>query len=67
MNREKSRLTWRKSSYSGGSGSECVETAENDAMYVRDSKDPSGPHLTFSHDAWTAFLTAVKTDSFYRA
>ncbi|MFB7615617.1 MULTISPECIES: DUF397 domain-containing protein [unclassified Kitasatospora] len=31
---------------------------------VRDSKDPSGPALTFTSTAWTAFLTAVHTGEF---
>ncbi|TDB89683.1 DUF397 domain-containing protein [Actinomadura sp. 7K534] len=39
-------LQWRKSSYSGGSGGECVEiAATEDGVMVRDSKDPNGPTL----------------------
>ncbi|WP_078859624.1 DUF397 domain-containing protein [Streptomyces rubellomurinus] len=31
-------------------------------MAVQNSKNPSGPAPTFPSDAWTAFVTAVKTD-----
>ncbi|MFI6446694.1 DUF397 domain-containing protein [Kitasatospora sp. NPDC050543] len=45
---------WRKSTYSLGEG-ECIEV--NDAVpgAVRDSKDPEGPALRFSPDAWRSF------------
>ena len=48
---------WFKSSYSSNEGPECVEVAAGpEAVHVRDSKDPEGPHLTFSPTQWTAFL-----------
>jgi hypothetical protein len=31
---------------------------------VRDSKDPAGPVLLFSSDAWSAFLAAVKSGAY---
>lgn len=38
------RLRWRKSSYSGGTGGECVELAGVPGYVLfRDSKDPGGP------------------------
>ena len=54
---------WRTSSRSGGNGN-CVEVADNltDAVAVRDSKDRSGPVLTFSPAAWRAFAQALKGD-----
>lgn len=54
-------VAWRKSSYSGGTGN-CVEIAGNmpGAVAVRDSKDPSGPALTFTPGAWRAFIAQVK-------
>ncbi|MEU9074120.1 DUF397 domain-containing protein [Kitasatospora sp. NPDC048538] len=57
--------TWRKSTYSGGSNG-CVEVADGytGVMPVRDSKDPDGPALTFTADAWRAFVTAVRTGEF---
>ncbi|MEU8125462.1 DUF397 domain-containing protein [Spirillospora sp. NPDC049024] len=39
-------MRWRKSSYSGGTGGECVEVAAGaGCVLVRDSKDPDGPCL----------------------
>lgn len=47
---------WRKSSFST-SESNCVEVARQaPATAVRDSKNPTGPHLTFPAPAWAAFL-----------
>ena len=51
-------LEWIKSSYSTAAGAECVEVARTpEAVHVRDSKDKDGPHLTFTPDAWQAFVT----------
>ena len=61
-----SRAHWKKSSRSSGNG-QCVEIAHlDDAVAVRDSKNPTGPALTFSPDAWAAFLLAVKNDELYQ-
>ena len=54
--------TWRKSSYSGQNGGDCVETALlPQSIAVRDSKNPDGPRLTFTTDAWLHFIGAVQT------
>lgn len=51
-------LAWRKSSHSGDQGA-CVEMATaGEAVAVRDSKDPTGPVLSFPAAAWTAFAAA---------
>jgi hypothetical protein len=52
---------WRKSSRSGGSG-DCVEVAAwPGVVAVRDSKDRTGPVLTFPEAAWRDFVaTATK-------
>jgi hypothetical protein len=53
---------WRKSSYSGNGGSDCVEVG-NDArrVLVRDTKDHGqGPVLRFSPEAWRRFADRVK-------
>ncbi len=57
---------WLKSSYSGGSGGNCIEIATGipDAVPVRDSKDPVGPVLVFSTAAFASFVAAVKTGWF---
>lgn len=54
--------TWRKSSYSGGSGGNCLEIAVGSPTDtpVRDSKDPDGPTLRFQAAAWSAFVGALK-------
>jgi hypothetical protein len=55
-------LSWRKSSHSGSEGDDCVEVAAcPDTVRVRDSKDKDGPHLTFSPEAWTAFIAHIAT------
>ncbi|WP_327243715.1 DUF397 domain-containing protein [Streptomyces sp. NBC_01320] len=50
-------LAWFKSSYSSGSGDDCVEVATcPNAVHVRDSKVEEGPRLTLSPAAWTGFV-----------
>ncbi len=59
-----SAMTWRKSSYSGNSGGNCVEVGDAaPLMAVRDSKDPDGPRLAFGREAWEAFAAEVKADT----
>jgi uncharacterized protein DUF397 len=49
-------LAWRKSTHSNGAGN-CVELSlDPEAGAVRDSKNPSGPILTFPATSLTAFL-----------
>ncbi|MGW2414845.1 DUF397 domain-containing protein [Streptomyces tubercidicus] len=57
-----SAATWRKSSYTNGSGGDCVEVADNlpGIIPVRDSKAPGGPAIIFPTAAWSSFVTAVK-------
>ena len=57
---------WRKSSYSGTTGGNCVEVSQNlpGAVAVRDSKDPDGPKLAFGPDEWLAFTAGVKAGDF---
>lgn len=57
MTAEGPRFAWFKSSYSGPQNNSCVEarfTARG--MDVRDSKDRSGPQLSFDSAAWRRFL-----------
>jgi Domain of unknown function (DUF397) len=54
--------TWRKASFSGNGGSDCVEVAgHGDQVLVRDTKDRTGPALQFSPAAWRRFAVQVKT------
>ncbi|WP_421107367.1 DUF397 domain-containing protein [Streptomyces sp. NEAU-S77] len=57
-------LVWHKSSYSNGSGGNCVETAKlpDRETAVRDSKRPDGPVLGFSQGAWGDFVAALRAD-----
>ncbi|MEU7609013.1 DUF397 domain-containing protein [Micromonospora sp. NPDC049204] len=49
---------WRTSTRSGDTGGACVEVADNlpGVVLVRDSKDRSGPTLTFAPAAWRGFV-----------
>jgi uncharacterized protein DUF397 len=59
------RQHWRRSSYSGTSGN-CIEvTAPSHGTHaVRDSKDPTGPMLTFTPDQWSAFTARIRASQF---
>ncbi|MGP3968012.1 DUF397 domain-containing protein [Streptomyces sp. 6N223] len=68
MNTEQSELratqsdgVWVKSSYSNGSGPDCVEILRiAGAVAVRDSKNATGPRLSVPEAAWAAFLAEVR-------
>jgi hypothetical protein len=51
---------WRKSTYSGDNGGECVEVATAGAVLVRDTTDRTGPVLTFTAEAWRTFTATIK-------
>jgi Domain of unknown function (DUF397) len=53
-------LSWRKASRSVGDG-ECIEVSSAlGHVSVRDSKNPDGPVLSYSADAFRAFVDATK-------
>ncbi|MET9435172.1 DUF397 domain-containing protein [Streptomyces sp. NPDC006551] len=57
---------WFTSSYSNGSGGECVECAWSDegGALIRDSKRPRGGIVAVGEEAWRSFVTAaVRTPS----
>ncbi|MDH6124787.1 DUF397 domain-containing protein [Kitasatospora sp. GP82] len=61
-------VDWHKSSYSSGGG-QCIEfapafAATHGVVPVRDSKDPEGPQLHFSTEAWAAFAAATANGEF---
>jgi len=52
---------WRKSSYSGGNGGSCVETASDDGVIlVRDTTDRDGGTLAFTAGAWQVFTGTLR-------
>jgi Domain of unknown function (DUF397) len=51
---------WRKSSYSGNGGQNCVEVAGDNAVLIRDTKDRTGMTLSVSREAWTSFMVSLK-------
>ncbi|MGI5203880.1 DUF397 domain-containing protein [Spirillospora sp. CA-108201] len=54
-------LRWRKSSYSGGSGGECVEIASvSGLVLLRDSKDSGGPVLRLSPVAARELMSRLR-------
>lgn len=51
--------TWDKSSFS--QGGDCVEWARaKELIHVRNSNDPHGRTLAFTHSEWQAFINGVK-------
>ncbi|MDG5804355.1 DUF397 domain-containing protein [Streptomyces ossamyceticus] len=66
-NVEPTATQWRKSSYSGDEGGQCVEIAAPPAstptptLLVRDSKNPAGPHLSLGPAAFVSFLGWAST------
>lgn len=66
MTADLDRAKWRKSSFSGGSGGNCVEVATNvpGMVAVRDSKDPAGPVLALTPAQWRSFAAGVQRGDF---
>jgi hypothetical protein len=54
---------WRKSSYSGGEGGNCIEVAEQAGrVLVRDAKQAgTGPVLALTPVAWQAFTGILRS------
>ncbi|MFH8593931.1 DUF397 domain-containing protein [Streptomyces rimosus] len=55
---------WFKSSHSSNGG-QCLEvgtdlTTTRGVISIRDSKNPNGPHLTLSTDAWTELIAFAR-------
>lgn len=56
---------WRKSSYSGSSGGECVEVADlTPHIAIRDSKNPTHGTLTVTPNTFATFVTATADGAF---
>jgi hypothetical protein len=57
-------MRWRKASASGSAG--CVEVAPlpDGGIAVRDSKDATGPVLSFTRHEWLSFLDGMSKGEF---
>jgi uncharacterized protein DUF397 len=55
------QLNWRKSTYSGNGGADCVE-AGNSAwdVHLRDSKDRDGAQVMVPAAGWRAFVGRIQ-------
>ena len=59
------QLTWRKSSYSGASGGDCVEiAAATDGVRVRNSKHPDAGIVAFTRSELAAWIAGCKAGEF---
>ncbi len=57
-------VTWTKADASGNDNN-CVELSSLDgAVFLRDSKNPTGPALCFTPSELSAFLTGAKAGDF---
>lgn len=56
-------LNWRKSSYSGNNGGQCVEIAARGVVLVRDSKDPHGTVLEVAPEMWREFIRNLRNNA----
>lgn len=66
MDTDLSHAMWHKSTFSNGTGGNCVESMKlpDGGRAVRHSKDPDGPVLTFTPGEWDAFVAGVKVGEF---
>ena len=53
-------MDWRKSSYSGANGGQCVEVAPAEGVAVRDTTDRDGITLNFTANAWQQFTRRLR-------
>ncbi len=51
---------WRKSSYSGNGGQNCVEVAGEGAILIRDTQNRDGVTLTVPAGAWAKFTASLR-------
>jgi len=56
-------LSWRKSSYSGNNGGQCVEIVAHGRVLVRDSKNPRGAVLEFTPEVWRKFTKQAENNA----
>jgi hypothetical protein len=63
---ELTKADWRKSTYSGNNGGNCVEIARNlpGVVAIRDSKDREGPALVVGPRAFAALIVGIRAGEF---
>lgn len=56
-------IVWRKSSHSTAQGEDCVEVAAlpENAVGLRDSKDPAGPRISLTFADWRSLIHQAET------
>lgn len=67
MEGNSSAVSWRKSSFSGSNGGNCVEVGQSadGSIMVRDTKDHGhGPSHRFTRAEWDAFVSGVRNGEF---
>jgi Domain of unknown function (DUF397) len=58
---EDTDMSWRKSSYSGNGGGNCVEAGTGSgSILVRDTTDRDGGTLLFGAGAWERFTASLR-------
>ncbi|GAA0948496.1 DUF397 domain-containing protein [Actinocorallia libanotica] len=64
MNQNRPSFTeWRKSSYSGDTGGQCVEVAAfSGDIGFRDSKNPGTAHLVLTRSAFRTFTRKLRSE-----
>jgi len=56
-------VDWRKSSYSGANGGDCLEAAAGrGAILIRDTADRDGVTLSIPAGAWRRFAAALRQE-----
>jgi Domain of unknown function (DUF397) len=67
MEDSSSVITWRKASFSGTNGGNCVEVGQtgDGTVHVRDTKDHGhGPVHRYTPAEWRAFVAGVRNGEF---
>ena len=56
-------INFRKSSYSGGQGGDCIAVGNSDrTVHIMDTKDADGRKLAVPASAWSSFTRRVQRD-----
>ncbi|GAA1021276.1 transcriptional regulator [Acrocarpospora pleiomorpha] len=63
---ELANAAWRKASFSGSNGGNCIEVAplSNGRVGIRDTESPDQPPFVVTAGVWTAFVNGAKAGEF---